>query len=53
MRKESPVPVQKGPIEVAIPTQKTMTHEQRQVERQREIQGVRDGQTLKFHTPKR
>ena len=54
MKKSSySVPIQKGPLEVAIPTAKTMTHDQRQVERQAEIRGVRDGQTLKLHVPKK
>jgi hypothetical protein len=46
------VPVQKGKIDCEMPTLKTMTYPQRVRDREQEVMERRDGQTLKFHTPK-
>ncbi len=49
---KSKVPVQKGPIHADVKTSKMMTHQEKLVERSRELNQLRDGQTLKLHTPK-
>lgn len=49
----SKVEVQKGKIDPAMPTMKTMTNPQRVQERKQEYKEIRDGQTLKLHTPKK
>ena len=50
----SKVPVQKGPVECALPrTSKMQTYEERVRETRAENALKRDGQTLKLHVPKK
>lgn len=51
--KVSKVPVQKGSIDCNIPTMKTITPEQTAMNDHQMRKDRFDGQTLKFHTPKR
>ncbi len=44
---------QKGPIKADVKTSKMMTHSEKLTERADQLKGIRDGQTLKLHTPKR
>ena len=47
------VPEQKGKIKCDMPTLRTMTYTERVKDREAEVMARRDGQTLKFHTPKK
>lgn len=51
--KSNRVPVQKGKIDCNIPTMKTITPEQTAKNDHLMRKDRFDGQTLKFHTPKR
>jgi hypothetical protein len=52
MSKENKVYVQKGEINPAEKTLKTMSHKERQEERVSELSRLKEGQTLKFYKPK-
>lgn len=49
----SKVPIQKGKINCAEKTIKTMTHAQAQAEKQEQMRMLKDSQTLKLHVPKK
>ena len=49
----SKVPVQKGPIDCAVPTQMTMSEMATWREDARQGALRKDGQTLKYHEPRR
>lgn len=53
MSKKCKVEVQKGPINPDQKTYRSMTHSQRVIDRAQELKELKDGQTLKLHTPKR
>jgi len=50
-KRESQVPVQKGPIERPPNTYRTMTYPQRVLEREAELKGIRNAQTMEMYTP--
>lgn len=47
------VPVQKGPIVVDSCTYKNDTHEYKVKERRKEVNAIRDGQTMKYRSSKK
>lgn len=49
----SKVPVQKGKIKCDMPTMQTMKRSQMNTEDAMNDRNRKDGQTLKFHTPKK
>lgn len=53
MSKSREVPIQKGKVVVDMPTSKMMTYPEKVREREKEYKEIRDGQTLKLHTPKK
>ena len=53
MSKKSSVPVQKGKIDPAVKTMKTMTYHENVKEKGMQLRETKDGQTLKLHIPKK
>ena len=52
-KQERKVPEQKGPIHAAEMTSKHMTFQEKVAEREQQMREMRDGQTLKYHEPKK
>jgi len=53
MSKGNKVPVQKGEINPAVKTMKTMTYKENLAERSSQLALLKDGQTLKYNEPKK
>lgn len=47
------VPVQNGKIDSNPMTSKQMTHKEKLIEREKELNGIRKGQHTDLHTPKK
>jgi len=52
MSKERSVPVQKGPVKINEPTYKWNTYPERIRDREQQIRGNKDRETMEYKTPK-